>query len=386
MRENYFYASIHFYTNKYSSAIREKYELESHINALKGYGLDTSGLGTNAHTWYLSSFSPVQTFLSIFKAGLLWDSGYMPPNSAAIPQVSAENVIALPFFLTIDGEKTILLQNNSTLLYAKDQWTDVSAKYNMPMLLYYHCDFAYESTSKQLSQIRKAGDFQKKNNYGFVTEKQLMYGIAAAYNLSLKVANSIDASEGKLDITIKPEAISNDFPLYDKNYQNSVGARIDFAEAYNVNRISTDADVWYRNGNSLYTSLNRNIRIYESGKKQVETHIENVNIAADINKTDEGVNINFLDNGMMQAVVCGDAVTDSNGWNVIKRGNKTVFTKFGHAAALNVGYKTHNFLWISTFLAAVLISLVIKFLNTKMGSAHTQQRNLLAAAAKLCHK
>ncbi len=339
MRDNYFYAGVHFYTNEYASETREQYELDAHIAAMKSYGLDPVGLGANAHTWYLSSLSPTQTFLNVFRAGLLWDSGFMPPGSSASPEDGAKDIaLSLPFFLTAGDKKTILLQNSSVLNAKNAGQAEISAKYDMPMCLYYHCDFTYESEDGAISAIQKASDFQNKHGYNFVTEKQMMQSIAAAYNLDLKLSDSENAVRGKLDITLAPVAMSTDFPLYNKDYQNSCGVKIDFGEAFNLSKIATDADVWYRDGNSLTVSLNRNIRIYETNKKQTEPHIERVNIAAKIQKTESGEAVQFLDGGMMQLVVSGNASTDSNGWDVSRKDGKTIFTKFGKADTLEINY------------------------------------------------
>lgn len=343
MRDNYFYAGVHFYTNEFASQNREQYELNAHIAALKSYGLDPIGLGSNEHTWFLSNLSPTQSFLDVFHAGLLWDSGFMPPNSHASPGDSAKDVVfSLPFFLTVGDKKTILLQNCSVLSAKNDGQAAISAKYGMPMCLYYHCDFTYESEDGAISAIQKASDFQDKYNYNFVTEKQMMQGIAAAYNLDLKLSNSENAAKGKLDITLAPGTTSTDFPLYNEDYQNSCGVKIDFSEAFNISKIATDADVWYREGNSLYVSLNRNIRIYGTRKQQTEPHIERVNIAAEIQKNESGATVRFLDDGMMQLVVSGNASTESAGWDVSRKDGKTIFTKFGKVEMLDVRYLKGN--------------------------------------------
>lgn len=338
IKDNGFYLGVHFYTNEYASAEREAYELAAHIDALKSYGVEIEGKGTNQHTWYTSTFNPVQSFLSAYNAGLLWNSGFMPPFSRATPQVSAENVISLPFFLTVDGQRTILLQNNSTLPYKDESWSDISAKYGMPICIYYHCDFVYESDEGARSYLQKVSDFQKKHNYNFVMEDQLMKATAAAYNLGVILSNTEGADGKSLDITISPRVLSKDFALYDEDYQYSCGAKIEFGEAYNINKIAVDADVWYRYGNCIYVGLNRNVRIYESSKQTKVPHIERVNIAAKIEKTDDGTAVMFLDGGMMQLVVDGDASTTSEGWIITRENERTVFTKYGDAAILDIKY------------------------------------------------
>jgi hypothetical protein len=338
MKNNDFYAGAHFYTNAFASESREAFELDAHIKALSSYGLDVIGLGTNQHTWYTSGFDGSQSFLSAYNAGLKWNSGFMPPNSKATPLVSAENVISLPFYLTSGGKPTLLLQNCATLLYTDEAWTDISAKYGMPMCLYYHCDFTYENEAAALADIQKAGAFQNRHNYNFVTEEQLMLGTAAAYNLDLRLSNSAGAKEGSLDILLTPGEYSSDTELYQENYQNACGLRIDFGEAYDIDQIATDADVWYREGNALFVALNRSVRIYETKAEQNEAHIERVNLPAGIQKTENGAVIEFLDHGMLQLAVAGEAFTEADGWNVTRQDGKTIFTKFGKAETVEINF------------------------------------------------
>jgi len=338
IKDNDFYLGVHFFTNEYASAEREAYEFAAHIEALKSYGVEATGKGTNQHTWYTSTLGPAQSFLSAYNAGLLWNSGFQPPFSRATPQVSAENVISLPFFLTADGERTILLQNNSTLPYMDESWSDISAKYGMPMCIYYHCDFVYESEEGARNYLQKADGFWKKHSYNFVMENQMMKASAAAYNLGIALKSTEGADERSLDITISPRVLTKDFALYDEDYQNSCGVKIEFGEAFNADKIAVDADVWYREGNCIYAGLNRDIRVYETRRRSDSPHIERINVAAKIEITGTGAVVDFLDGGMMQLVVDGEASTASEGWTVTKADGKTVFTKYGKAAALELKY------------------------------------------------
>ena len=343
MTENYFYVSAHFYTNAYASPEREEYELSAHIDAMRDYGVDVSGLGTNQHTWYMSRLSPTQSLLSSYNAGLLWQSGFMPSKSAATPQVAPENVIALPFFLTVDGERTILVQNCSVLPYLGTDKTALSAKYGMPVCVYYHCDLVYQNKDGGLGDIRSVAAFQNTHNYNFVTEEQLMKATAAAYNLEISLSNAPGAKNGTPDFLLTPSAKSSDFPLFDERYQASCGVKIEFGEEYKANEFATDADVWCRTENALYLSLNRPVRIYrDTGKAADAAHLEKVNMAADITKTENGATVEFSDDGMMQITVAGDAEIEAPDWDVTRTDGKTVFTKFGAAETAEIIFKGEN--------------------------------------------
>ncbi|NLT63154.1 MAG: VCBS repeat-containing protein [Clostridiales bacterium] len=340
--EHYYYMGAHFYTNSYSSEEREAYELKAQMDSFKKYGLETSGIGVNQHTWYTSTLSPAQSLLSAYDAGLLWNSGFAPARSAFnAPQVAAENVISLPFYLKSGGENTILLQNCSVLPYKGSDWTDISAKYGIPVCVFYHCDFVYRSDEEAIPYLKQLSDFWWENGYNFVKEDQMMTATAASYNMNVTVEGVNFAVDSPIDILVKANEISSDFPLYNKLYQNSAGAKIVFSENIDARNIATDADVWKLEGNTLYISLNKPVSVKDTlAEAENNIHIERVNIAADIKTNPDGAVISFLDNGMMQAVVSGRAETASEGWTVSERDGKTIFTKYGAADVLDISYSS----------------------------------------------
>jgi hypothetical protein len=340
LKANDFYMGIHFYTNSYASPEREAFEIDAQKKAFETYGLETGVTGTNQHTWYTSRHNDYQSFLSEWNAGLLWNSGFAPAGATFhSPQAAAENVISLPFFLTSDGKKTILMQNCSVLPYTGTEWTDISAKYGVPICVFYHCDSVYESDSEARAYLQALSDFQWKNNYNFVMENQMMQATAAEYNMALNVSGTNPSVSDDLNITLQAESMSDDFALYNADYQNCTGVKISFSDAVNINTISTDDDVWYTSGNSLYLGLNKAVHVYTADSAETEaTHVERVNIAANVEATDTGATIGFLDNGMMQVVVSGGATTADTSWTITDQSGKTAFTKYGTAETLTISY------------------------------------------------
>lgn len=338
LQENGFYIGAHFYTNEYSSKEREAYELERHLEALESYGIDTSFIGANQHTWHTNKEDKTQTMLSLYNAGLLWQSGFKAPGSNATPQVSPENVLSLPFFLIAEGEETLLIQNNSTLLYNDKSKTDISARYDMPMCMYYHCDFVYDNQDGARASIQVAEDFRNDHAYNMVMENQMMRQIAAAYNLEVTLAAGERAEEGKLDLVVTPSAVSENSAFYEEGYQNSCGVKISFSQKYDADKMAVDADVWYREGNAIYFAANRAVEIYETNGWRDGAHLEQINIAAEVETHENGAQITFLDGGMMQIAVSGKAGTDSAGWTVTEKDGKTMFTKYGNADTINITF------------------------------------------------
>ena len=323
--ENGYYVGVHFYTNAAASPEREAYELGRHLEAMRLYGLDTSGIGANQHTWHTSANSPTQSFTSLWEAGLLFNTGFAAPGDAdPYPQTSARNVISLPFYLTSeDGERTILLQNCSTLPYSDSAWTDISARWDMPVAVYYHCDFTVGNEEKTRTDIERVENFRQTQGYSFVMENQLMYASAAAINMTASVENG--SGEG-FDITITAGAEHNRAAMYDGDYQTSTGARLSLGEALADEELSIEAAAWHRDGDEIYLSLARPAHI-SSGEASEGAHLTRINLPAAVAVTDAGATVQFREGGMMEAAVSGAAHTESDGWAVSESASgETVFT------------------------------------------------------------
>ncbi len=317
------YIGVHHYSNAYASPEREAYELERHKEAFASYGYPVQGGGTNAHTWYQSVLGDTQTLDAEFDAGLLWNSGFSAPGDpGAAPQYAAENVIALPFFLQREGEDSILIQNNSVLPYASADWSDTSARYGMPMCVYYHCDFVYENDAGARDYVNKLRQFQWANGYNFMREDQLMMASAAARNLDVLV----EQEGGALTITAGER--SQSCTLYNETVQAAAGLEIQFAEGIDGSAYTTDAKVWYRKGNSLFLSLSGG-KVTVSAEPRNASILRQVNLPADITITENGAEVTFLSGGMEQVVTHGKAQTNSVGWTVTEQNGNTVFTKYG---------------------------------------------------------
>lgn len=328
-RDNYQYLGVHHYSNAFSSRQREDYELRRHKEAFASYGAETANIGANMHTWYTSTLEDTLTFDAEFDAGLLWNSGFSSPGDpGAAPQYAAENVVALPFFLQRDGADTLLVQNNSVLPYADGAWSDISAKYHMPVCVYYHCDFAYVDDAGARDYIQKVSDFQYRYGYNFLREDQMMYASAAARNLD------IQAEYRDSVLTLRPDEISASGSLWDPVAQRAVGLEVEFAENVDGNSYHTDAKVWHREGNSLLLSLGDGVTI--SQERSTQSPLRQVNLPANIAVVEDMVTIEFLDDGMLQVIAEAGYTTEDAGWTVTEQGTSTVFTKYGSADTLHL--------------------------------------------------
>lgn len=335
---NNMYLAPHFYTNVSASNEREKFELNAHLKAFDYYDIPTDKpFGTNQHTWKTSKNNPKQTFLNAYQSGIYWNVGFSPSNSEIAPQSAKENVISYPFFLEDEGKKTMLIQNSSVLGNNYEGLEDISAKYDMPMSIYYHCDFVYKDDKEAKSIIEKASNFQKKYDYNFVTEDQMMLANAAAYNLDVDLKQN---SKDTFDISVNPLYQNSDHHLFNKDYLKSSGFKISLSKSLKDKNIVADATVVYRKDNNIYVSADKPFRIFESDTNYEESKLRRINIPADVNYSNENIEINFLDSGMMQCVVEGKAMANNEGWDIEydENLNITTFTKFGEKEKLTINY------------------------------------------------
>ena len=332
MRDNEFYCGVHFYTNAHATPGREAFELRAQLASRAAYDLDSACIGANQHTWYTASADTAQSFLSLWDSGILWESGFMAANAAsAYPQQNAQNVVSLPFFLEREGGKTILIQNHSTLLYMEDRGPAISAKYGVPVCVYYHCDFAYRDPEAERVRISAVEDFRRQNDYNFVREDQMMKASAAACNLT------VDARLSDGVLTLVPGSVSEDFPLYDAAFQSACGVRLRFADKSLLAKAAADAEVVRRTEDALYLSLTGETHILLDGAGG-ESPIVKINVPAAVTLSETGAEIVFAEGGLMEVTVSGSASTASAGWKTEAREGRTLFTKFGSADTLRVSF------------------------------------------------
>ena len=182
------YVGVHALSNEYADSTHDQRELEYQKNAFESYGLPWIGSGVNQHTWrtskigYDTHFDNMSgydgTYKSQFDAGLYWNSGSQTPNSIAVPEVSAENSILVPFYL--DNGQLMLQPSNTP--NGNSEFSAISAKYEVPILFYNHCDYVYREQDSEEEKIKKVDTLVDDYGYNFVQENQLAKMTAAAYN------------------------------------------------------------------------------------------------------------------------------------------------------------------------------------------------------------
>lgn len=331
-KDNYIYVGVHSLTQKYADEEQEQNELEMHKKAFASYGLDWEGLGANQHTWFTSQigydgdFDNEEgydgTYRHQYESGLLWNSGSQTPKSSAVPQISAENSLIIPFELS---SGMLMLQPSNTP-YGPKLFSDTSAKYEIPLLFYNHCDYIYSDADNQEKQIKKVDKIVSENGYTFIGENQLAKAVTAAYSTKVTARRE----DGKIIVSAK--ARDKRSPLYDKKYADCTGVKVVFAKEEDPTAYRSTASVWRIDNHAVYISLDKEAEIIKERTK--EPHITAVNIPAEISENEKEIKLKFKDNGFMQVFAEGYAKTASDGWEAVTEGGKTVFRKYGKASEL----------------------------------------------------
>lgn len=328
MQEKNYYLGPHTLTHWYASEGYEDREFARQMEALASYGVDLSRVGTNQHTWHTSTLGDAQTFLAQYGSGMLWNSGAEAPHSAATPQVSAENVLSLPFFLEDGGQPTMLMLNASTLFYKGEEWNAIAARYGVPTLLYYHCDWVYKDDAEARRAVQAMSDFMETYGYTCIREDQLAVASAAALNTAVTAA--VDPETGAVRLSAAP--VREDLALYDADYQSAVGVKLTFADGVQAADYATSASVWRQEGNCLYLSLDRDAAVWQ-GERQ-ESYLRKVNLPAALTWEGDTLTVDFADGGLMEVEVEGTVSTPSEGWTMTRTGERTLFTRRGDPAEL----------------------------------------------------
>lgn len=330
--DNDFYLGMHFYSNLFASTKREEEEIRLHNKALESYGINTKGIGSNQHTWRTSTLSDAQTLHNLKDNGILWSSGAVISGGFVYPHAGSENTLSNAFFLDYDNKKMLIL-GTATLLGS--DYGDMALKYDLPISQYYHCDFAYQDRRESIRNIELLNDAVIKNNYCFVKEDQLVKAIAASLNADISVINQ----NGEIKMSQTPN--STDFDLYDKNYQNSVGVKIEFSQESKVDDYIVDANVWRVEKNSIYLGLDKEVTIRkreETDSKISSKNILRINTPAKVTNENDEFTVSFYENGLMQVFISGNVKTDNEGWNLEYINGVTKASKFGKAEKVKFYY------------------------------------------------
>ena len=339
-RDNDIYLGVHSFTSRYATPEHEARELDMHKAAFQKYGLKWDGKGANQHTWFTSmhgydgsgidGYNPDYngTFTAQNDAGLLWNSGFTPPESGQVPQSCAENSLPMPMYMP---EMDFLLMQVSNTPHGNGAYSYQSVKYSMPMLFYNHCDYIYADEREQDGAVEKVGELVKRYGYLFTGEDVMARMVCVAYNSDIRA--QLDGDR----ILISAAVRDSSRRLYDEDCAGCIGARVVFADRVSAEDYIADASVSRIEDNGICVSLDDTaILRSDGGEKAVK--LTGVNLPAEIKHSDNGVTVSFKRGGLMIARVRGIAEAPE-GWVEKKAGDETLYMKFGKAEELELTAK-----------------------------------------------
>ena len=326
--ERNIYIGASVLTHEYADPYHDAREIAYHKNAFDAYeqefplgasqhGGAVSKVGYDTHYDNVAGYNG--TFAAEYDANILYNSGARFPGSGANAGSGAEYSLLTPFYL----KNGMLMLPPSNTPDGSGAYTYVSAKYETPLI--FRTDLTVDAEEK----VKRADKAAVTYGYTFAGEDELAKMSAAALNTRVKAGRK----DNTIFITARPR--DNKQPLYDKNYQNSVGVKVIFDNNISAEDYKTDADVTSVRDNCLYVSLNRTARV----SKNIDDNnikITSVNLPANIHRYGQSATIGFKAGGMMTATVEGNAKTTSQGWETITQDGKTTFRKYGKAEALRI--------------------------------------------------
>lgn len=204
-------------------------------------------------------------------------------------------------------------------------FSNLSAKYDMPIKL--NLDSA--DADEVFEILEQISEFKYKNFYTSLMENQLVFAMTAALNFDIKVEGDAPFSGKETELLLIPKPLSNEDPLYSENYSRAVGAVMTVSDTLKDKTFGTDADIYYRDGNKLYFSLNRAVRIYVQENTDDSGHIAAVNLPCKLEKNNSKLEIEFLEPGFKELVYKGNAELVSSGWQKTQRNGYTYFFSDG---------------------------------------------------------
>jgi len=322
VKKNHIDIYPHLYLGKYSSHTQELREIELHKQAFEYYDIPWENPGTNQHTWDVNNISATQSFGSQMKQGIKWNSGFRPHRRAGEPSLSKDYIWYIPFKLAdgLDTRDFILFSPAPHIPIMEKAYKNVTTL-DLPISHFYHIEYAMndEAWIKDLRyKARVLDDIRNKKDYNFMTEAQMFEIFEAVMNSNI---NIVEEDQG---YTIQSDT-------------NIVGIKFEPGEKLLRYQLSTDGDIYKRDGKDLYLGLNKKVRVYKSTEED-KAHIVRVNCPVDIEEKDDLILIHLKGKGLQQIKIYAPKGLEimNEGLHVEKLDSYYVLTRYGEAITLNI--------------------------------------------------
>lgn len=241
----------HMYLNRYLTPERELQEMKLHKAAFKKLGLTwDDDMGVNHHTWSINK-DAVQTFMNQQKVGIWWNFGFNPPNVSTAPRDGKEFLMVIPFMLATDNqdrkfEEFMLFSPAPNCLNFSLAWHGL-AKYDIPLTNFEHIEHSMkpgtEVYRKLINEINFLNDFRKQFEYTFQTEEQMARAMLNTFYATIKIDTTPQGLLLTPDYTGVPKNV--------KEYENTLGVKIELGEKY-ADKVINTSSMFYYEGNGGY--------------------------------------------------------------------------------------------------------------------------------------
>ena len=312
----------HVYFGKFKSHSQEVRELELHKEAFEYYKIPWENPGANQHTWDVNNISATQSFGSQMKQGIKWNSGFRPHERAGEPSLSKDYIWYIPFRLAegLDTKDFILFSPAPHIPIMEKAYKNVSTL-DLPISHFYHIEYAIndEDWEKDLRYKAKVLDhIRNEKDYNFMTEPQM-------FQIFKWVMDShIDIVEDEDGYIIQSD-------------NNTVGIKFEPGEKIMKHHLSTDGDIYKRDGKNLYIGLNKKVKVYKSNEED-KPHIVRVNCPVDIEEKDDTKLIHIKGKGLQQIKIYAPKGLEvlNKDFHIKKIDDHYVLTRYGEPITLNI--------------------------------------------------
>ncbi len=323
-KENHIKIYPHIYFGKYKSKANELEELKLHQEAFEYYNIPWENIGGNQHTWDINNFNPTQSFESQIAAGIKWNSGFRPNKLAGEPSLSRDYIFQIPFKLSKNWEtKDFILFTPSPHIPMMEGAYENIVALDLPISHFYHIEYGM-NTEKGIEDLKYKAkfldDIRNKNEYNFMQETDM-------FNTFNSILNS--------NVNIKSKG--NEYHIESDN--SIVGIKFEPGEELNGHKLSTNGDIYMRDGKNLYIGLNENIKVYISNEED-KAHIIRVNGEIAIEKAENQYQIHFKNPGLQQIKIYAPNGLEvlSGDFEIEKEGDYYTLTRYGEATTLALSF------------------------------------------------
>jgi hypothetical protein len=328
---NFVPITVHQYTNRFKPYEQELNSVLAHKNAFKHYGIPWNGSGVNQHTWWTSNIeNPFQSIQIQYQTGLIWNFGFQPANSPQMPSVSDFYSFVAPFYMYMDGAKSMMLFNATDV---RNSFAENSVRLGLPVSVYYHTE--YDALTENAALRRYVSEFKHiidEYYYVNMNELQMYRAFEAAMESEIRITYSPFRRFLFGDDNTRIERCESN-PT--SEYFQSIGVRFEFADPNTP--IGTNADIFYLSGDALFVSLTNPVTIFNA--EFARPHIISANLPVIIHPAQTyRYTIEFLDDGLQQVRIYSreNLRVIGGGFDVEYDGETSVytFTKYGRRAIL----------------------------------------------------